>query len=69
MSDSRGTNEGVPQPVNHGLEQPVLFDVLGELVQCDFNGKRGVEAPPDLVAELDSAPHSIERVLLPTVAL
>ena len=59
----------MPQPVYRGLEQPVLLDVLGVLVEGDLDGQRDVEAPPDLVAEADAAPHGVERVLLPPVAL
>ena len=33
-----GANQGVPQPVNRSLEQPVLLDVLGEFVECDLDG-------------------------------
>ena len=64
-----GADEGVAQPVNCGLEQPVLFDILGELVEADLDGQWDAETPPDLVAEADASPHRGERVLLPPVAL
>ena len=59
----------MPQPVNRGLEQPVLLDVLGELVEGDLNGQRDAEAPPYLFVEPDASPHGVERVLLPPVAV
>ena len=59
----------MPKPVNRGLEQPVLLDVLGELVEGDLDGQRDAETPADLVAETDAAPDGVERVLLPAVAL
>ena len=36
---------------------------------ADLDGQRDAEAPADLVAEPDAAPHRVERVLLPAVAL
>ena len=59
----------MPKPVNRGLDQPVLLDVLGELVESDLDRQRDAEAPADLIAETDAAPHGVECVLLPAVAL
>ena len=59
----------MPQPVYRGLQQPVLLDVLGELVEGDLDGQRDAEAPCNLVPEPDAAPHGGQRVLLPPVAL
>ena len=57
------------QPVQRGLEQPILLDVLSELVKGHFNGQRDAEATLDLFAEPDAAPDSMKRLLLPPISL
>ena len=57
------------QSVQRGLEQPVLFDVLGELVKGHFNGQRYAETPLDLRIEPDAAPDGVQGLLLLAVSL
>ena len=57
------------QAVQRGLEQPVLLNVLGELVKGHFNGQRYAETPPDLLVEPDAAPDSVQGLLIPAVSL
>ena len=57
----------MPQSVNRGLEHPVLFDVLGELVESNLDGQRYAETPADLVAEPDAAPDGVQSVLFRAV--
>ena len=53
---------GVGQPVDGGLEQPVLLDVLGVLVVGHLNGQREPVTTPDLVSEPDLAwPRTVLR--------
>ena len=58
---------GVGQPVDGGLEQPVVLDVLGIFVVGHFDGQREPVTTPDLVGEPDLAPHGVEGFFLPSV--
>ena len=51
------------------LEQPVLLDVLGELVESHFDGQRNAKTPLDLLVEPDAAPDGVQGLLLPAVPL
>ena len=68
MPDGHRAYMGMGQPVDGGLEQPVLFDVLGVLVVGHLNGQREPVPASDLVSEPDLAPHGVEGFFLPAVA-
>ena len=65
--DGLGADLGMSQPVDSGLEQAVLLNVLGVVVVGDLDRQREPEPPPDLVCEPDPAPHGVEGLFLPTV--
>ena len=52
---------GVGQPVDGGLEQATVFDVLGVLVVGHFDAQREPVPASDLVGEPDLTPRTVLR--------